>query len=363
MISPFSAETILALTQNGAKGETGEEIRTALHLPNTKKKINSVFKSLLPKLKKNEGYTFHTANKIYVRENYPIIENFTKIATETYQSSSENIDFSKNIEAAEKINNWVSEQTNQKIKNLISSQKLSEDTVALLINALYFSAPWKKPFKTRLTQNRDFYKTPEEVIQVTTMKKIDNFGYFESEDLDAKFLQMPFRSGKDIQMVVVLPNKKDGLKNLESQIEEIYKISKFNWEFVSVTIPKFKIETSVDFKTVLKKLGVTKAFRHADFSGLAGEKGEIFISDVLQKTFIEVNENGVDASAATAGNTTTKKFNSQKLQFCFLVVFHPKSLMQDFGDKKIFEADHPFLFYIKINDVVIFTGRVLVPEY
>ncbi|EFA09222.1 antichymotrypsin-2 [Tribolium castaneum] len=343
IVSPFSAQTILALAQNGAKGETATEIRSSLRLPSSRRQINAVFKSLLQKLRKTEGCTFQTANKIYIKDKYPIKPGFNATATEIFHSSTENIDFAQNTIAAEKINNWVSERTNNTIKDLIEPQKLNQDTIAVLINALYFSGAWKKPFKATQTQKRAF-KTPTDELEVDMMRKSDFLGYLESGKLDATFLQMPFRGGKDAQMVLVLPNEKGGITDLEAQLEQVYRTRNFTQEYVEVTIPKFKIETSVDFKGVLKSLGVKKAFRKADFSDLAGEKGEIRITDVLQKAFIGVDEDGVVASAATA------------------VIFHPKSLMQGMGSKKTFTADHPFLFYIKINGVVIFTGRVVSPE-
>ncbi|XP_044272319.1 serine protease inhibitor 42Dd-like [Tribolium madens] len=343
VVSPFSAQTILALAQNGAKGETGTEIRSALRLPNSRRQINSVFKSLLSKLGTHKDtFTLQTANKIYIKDKYPIKPGFNQTATEIYHSETENIDFAQNAIAAEKINTWVSQHTNNTIKGLIEPQKLNQDTVALLINAIYFSGAWKKPFKGRLTKKRPF-KAPSGELEVEMMANSDFFGYHESKELDATFLQMPFRG--DAHMVVVLPKEDAGIAHLESQLELVYKSPIFTWEYVAVTIPKFKIETSVDFKRVLRSLGVKKAFRKADFSDLAGEKGEIRVTDVVQKAFIGVDEGGVVASAATA------------------VIFQPKSLRQNPGTKKYFTADHPFLFYIKINDVVIFTGRVLSPEF
>jgi serpin B len=340
LVCPFSAEVILALAQCGAKDETGEEIRTALRLPNSQE-TGEVFKALLPKLKGNDLYKFNAANKIYVKDNFPVTAAFNTTAIETFQASSQNLDFTQ-PDAARIINDWVSEKTEGKIRDLIDSEALTDDTVMVLVNALYFSGSWKKHFKARSTQKRKFYKTNEDVVEVDTMKKSDYYGYYESEELGAKFLEMPFKGAREVKMVIVLPNDKEGLKELEGRVEEVYSGAQFQWETVEVELPKFKIETSIDFKRILKNLGVQKAFSRADFSGLAGEKGEIHISNVVQKAFISVNENGVEAAAATA------------------VLFHPKSLM-DFYGSKTFVVDHPFMFYIKVSDIVIFTGRVVSP--
>ena len=244
---------MLTLAQNGAKGKTRSEIRKALYLPDSTEEINSIFKKVVTDLKNHEGFTLRSANRIYVKEKYPIKERFVKVATEIYDSSSENVDFGKPKEAAKVINDWVAQETDDKIHDLINEKSLREDTVAVLVNALYLQASWRKHFKKTLTRSRDFYKSEENVVQVDTMMKSDYFGYFENKKLDAKYLQMQFKGGRNGSMVVVLPNEKEGLKKLEGKIGEVYQ-SDFLWEYVDVTLPKFRIETSIDFKKILKKV-------------------------------------------------------------------------------------------------------------
>ncbi|RZB38921.1 Serpin domain containing protein [Asbolus verrucosus] len=362
MISPFSVETVLALTQSGAKDETAEEIRAGLRLPNSTEKTESVYASLLPNLRGNEHYALHTANKIYVKNSYPLNEGFKNIASNVYQSGIENIDFSQKTEAADSINGWVEKQTEDKIHNLIDPKSLGEDTRVILINALYFKGKWVYPFEPLATNKQNFYKTASEVVQVDTMHNTDLYYYYESPELNAKFLQLPYE-GDDVSMVIVLPNEKEGLAALEGQIENVFAAPKFSLERVSVSLPKFTIENKVQLKKILKNLGVDKAFTdEADLSGIAGKKGELVISDVVQKAFINVTETGTEAAAATAG-----VFRSSKLFFAefawfdvHIVNFSAVEFDPEF-DLKTFVADHPFLFYIKIKDIALFAGRVSSP--
>ncbi|RZC34789.1 Serpin domain containing protein [Asbolus verrucosus] len=343
LVCPFSAETVLALVQSGAKGETRKELRTALHLSQSSEKIENVFRSLLPSLSGGKHYSLHAANKIYVKEGYAIKDDFKKTAADVYQSSVENINFSEKVQAAKTINDWVEKQTENRIHDLVPEDSLTEDTVVILINALYFKGAWSQPFRRYLTLKRDFYKSAGDVIQVDTMRNRDLHGYYESSELNATFLKLSFNKSKKVQMVIVLPNERNGLAALENQIDKVLTAPKFTSKDVNVALPKFTIESSIDFKKILKNAGVKKAFDHADFSGITGKSGQIYISDILQKTFISVDEGGVEAAAATA------------------VHLHGKSLIDYFGGEKSFVADHPFLFYIKIKNIVVFTGRVTSP--
>ncbi|RZC36281.1 Serpin domain containing protein, partial [Asbolus verrucosus] len=237
LISPYSAETVLAFAQSGCKDETAQEIRNSLRLPNDNDNVEAGVKESLSVLQGNNLYTLHTANKMYVKEDFPIKQSFKQAATEIYHSDVENIDFTQSQKAAKTMNSWVEKQTNNKIKNLISPNILSKRTKTILINAIYFQGNWSNKFYDVGTQKKSFYKTNKEVLQVDTMHHYRQwFNYYESADLDAKFLEMPFAA----------------------------------------------------FDA-----------NEADLSGIAGEKGDLIISDVLQKTYIDVEEGGVEAAAAT----------------------------------------------------------------
>ncbi|XP_064213734.1 antichymotrypsin-2-like [Tribolium castaneum] len=348
MVSPFSAETVLAFAQSGCKGNSAEELRNSLHLPNDKTKVESALKSLLPKIKGNDLYTLHTANKMYVKKDFAIKEEFKRAASQVYYADSESIDFTKNVEAANVMNSWVEKHTKSKITNLIDSNDLDKFTRAVLINALYFKANWSLPFELRLTSKREFYKTASDSIEVDMMQHLDeHFNYYESPDLKAQFLELPFLGG-EASMVFVLPNEKDGLARLETQLESVFVPQhQLKSTFLNVVLPKFRIESEIDFKSVLMKLGVAKVFddEQADLSGIAGEKGDLVIDKIVQKTFIDVSEEGVEAAAAT-----------------YVLIGFPASAILHQQQPKNFIADHPFIFYIKVKDLVIFAGRVTNPS-
>ncbi|RZC37119.1 Serpin domain containing protein, partial [Asbolus verrucosus] len=210
---PLSAETALAFAQSGCKNGTAQEIRSALHLPDDKDKIEVGIKSFLPRLKGGENYTLQSANKMYVKENFEIKKEFKTAAIQIYQADLENINFEKRDDAALTMNKWVEEQTSNKIQNLI------------------------KPSDLRI----------------------------------------------------------------ETRIESVLSPRQFYGTYVNISLPKFKIESNLSFKNILQNLGVHKAFseEEADLSGIAGCKGDLLIDDVVQKTFIDLNEDGVEAAAAT----------------------------------------------------------------
>jgi serpin B len=196
LVSPLSAKTVLALLQSGCKDETAQELRTVLQLPEDKETVESAIKSLLPKLKGNDLYTLHTANKMYVKKNFSIKEGFKKAAAQVYYADTDTIDFTQSVQAAKTMNSWVEKHTNDKIHNLIDSNLLDEGTRAVLINALYFKANWSSPFPLASTRNINFYKTATDIVQVDALKM----------------------------------------------------------EYLNVILPKFRIETSINFKNILKNV-------------------------------------------------------------------------------------------------------------
>ncbi|KAJ3644596.1 hypothetical protein Zmor_022317 [Zophobas morio] len=346
LVSPFSAETILALTHAGAKGQTAQELQSAIHLPEDNKKIEEGVKTLLPALKGHDAYTLQTANKMYIRNNFEIKPEFRKVATEAFFADSETIDFKKNVKAAETMNKWVEKQTENKIQNLISPDVVNNKTRLILINALYLKANWSSPFYLSYTRKIDFYKSASDVVKVDAMTNIygQTFLFFECHHLNAKFLELPFKGG-EASMTIILPNDKDGLSKLENDLERALVPHNLTHEMVEVQIPKFKIESKIDLKEILRNLGVVTVFTdfQADLSGIAGEPGDLVVNKVIQKSFIDVNEEGVEAAAAT-----------------FSLVAIPDSAYDD--KPKEFFADHPFIFYIKAKGVIIFVGRVTDPS-
>jgi serpin B len=256
LVSPLSAETVLALLQSGCKDETAQELRTALHLPDDKETVESAIKSLLPKLKGSDLYTLHTANKIYVKEDFSIKDGFKKAAAQIYYADTDTIDFTQSVQAAKTMNSWVEKHTNDKIHNLIDSNLLDQYTRAVLINALYFKANWSSPFLLAESGNITFYKTATDIVQVDALRHSEvYFNYYDCPHLKAEFLELPFK-GNEASMMIVLPKERDGLAALENQIENVFApMHTLKTEYLNVFLPKFRIESSLNFKNILKNVG------------------------------------------------------------------------------------------------------------
>ncbi|KAJ3653000.1 hypothetical protein Zmor_018921 [Zophobas morio] len=303
------------------KGATAQEIDALLHLP------DNIFKTVLTKLKNNETYTLQIANKLYINKKNIVVKD--ELKNLVYFSDVETIDFAGNVDAAETINRWVEAQTRNRIRDLVKPDDLSKRTRLVSINAFYFKDSWARPFFTDLTTKMDFYVTSKDIHKVETMRSRygDDFMFYECPHLKANSA-----------------NDKEGLGPLESQIDRVLAPHNLTYETVLVAVPKFKIESRIDFVELLKQMGVHKAFNEgeADFSGITGVKGDLIMDKIVQKGFIDVNEGGVEAAAST-----------------FISCPIPPSAIPE---PKEFKADHPFMYYIRVKVVVVFVGRVLRPK-
>ncbi|KAB0792579.1 hypothetical protein PPYR_14538 [Photinus pyralis] len=340
LFCPLSALIILGLTQTAARGVTAQQLSNGLHLPEDRKTVEQTFQQLLPALKGNDKYTLTSANKIYVKNGYKIKEEYKNIAQNSFGAEIQNINFEDKNAAAAEINGWVASKTQDKIRDLIDASKLSKDSRLMLINALYFNGSWLYTFNERNTLKRKFFTKSDSHIEVDMMEATRYFKYHSSSNLDAQFLEMPYK-GDDVSMVVVLPNQVEGLSALENNIEAVLNTKLDEKVNVHLQLPKFKRETRVELKKILQNLGITDAFADsADFSGF-GEPGQrpVKISDVLQKSVVEVDEKGTVAAAATLVHV---------VQTHILIQRPPP---------KQFIADHPFIYFIKSPAGVMFIGR------
>jgi serpin B len=257
-VSPFSAEVALALALSGAEGPTAEEIRTTLHLPNNPDLILKTFKSLLTSLEHHDqDYHLRNVNKIYLNKNFAIKNDFRNTALSVFGADLENVEFSQSVEAAKTINHWVEKQTENKIHDLVDPANLNDFTRSILINALYFQANWTNQFKNYFTIKEKFHPTTKDVVQVEMMTDFENdYNYYASEELEASFLEMPFE-GEEASITFVLPDAVDGLADLEQQIDQVFIKPNYTSAGVFVSIPKFKIESSLDFKEILGNVSST----------------------------------------------------------------------------------------------------------
>ncbi|CAH0699095.1 unnamed protein product [Spodoptera exigua] len=303
--SPLSAEFVLALLTLGTTEPAHTELLTALGIPDDDS-IRSSFTEVSSKLRSLKGVTFNVANKVYLKDgSYDLQPSLKVDAEKVFNAGIEKIDFNTGAAAVEVINKWVESQTNEKIKDLLSSDSVDSDTRLVLINALYFKGTWQKQFDPQNTMNQPFHITADSSVEVPMMYREDDYLYGESSELQAQLLEMPYQGG-EASMLIVLPNEIEGLdgvlSKLASGFDLMSEIGKMHKTKVQVTIPKFKIETEIDLADLLPKLGIKSIFDRAN-SGLTkilNADEPLFVSKAVQKAFIEVNEEGAEAAAATA---------------------------------------------------------------
>lgn len=260
LVCPLSVDVVLALVHAGAKGSTAKQLTDGLQLPETPELVQQTFSALAPKLQGNEYYNLSSANKIYVKDTFQISDSYKTTAVNVFNAEIDNIDFIKNEEAAKTMNSWVEQQTHDKIHDLISKDDLDEDTRLVLINAMYFHGNWESKFHDYATRKRDFYLNNNDKVEIDMMEQTNSYRYYESKELNAKFLQMPYKGG-DISMTIVLPNDKEGLGALEAKIEEVLVQPAYTFERVHVVLPKFKIETTIKFNPILQNVSLRVSIR------------------------------------------------------------------------------------------------------
>ena len=340
--SPYSIDVALAMTYEGANGKTKEEIGRALHIPTDDKLRRSSYAKLYNILNnKSNSYILKTANALWIQRDFRILDSYKEVISKYYCGKVENIDFKNNPDKArEIINNWVKKETEGKIKELIPKNGVNDMTRLVITNAIYFKGKWEREFDKDKTHDEDFWINKDKKIKVKMMTTRGVFNYAE----DAKFqvLELPYK-GDDIAMLIFLP--KDINPNISLSIDEFYNIKdNLKEEEIEVFIPKFKMEMGYNLNRPLYNLGIREAFSYdADFSKIDGKK-DLFIQNVFHKAFIEVNEEGTEAAAATA------------------VVIGLKSVSPE--EYKIFKANHPFIFFIvdKRTDLILFMGKIVNPE-
>uniref|UniRef100_A0A914D633 Serpin domain-containing protein n=1 Tax=Acrobeloides nanus TaxID=290746 RepID=A0A914D633_9BILA len=353
IISPISISIALAMCYVGAKNQTANQISQAIAGDASSDKILDYFSTIMAQLNlQNKSYELDSANRIYVQENFQLLQSYKQILTNKFQGQFENIDFSNSEAAAQNINSFIEQATRGKIKDLIPSDAINDLTRMILTNAIYFKGTWEYKFEKKQTAPKTFYLSENREQQVPMMKIKNPFPYYE--DNQVKILGLPYKS-QEVFLYVILPKDRFGLSNLlqnitgqqlQNHIQEAHKWhnNRFNSEIrIDVELPRFKIETELSLNDTLKKLGITDAFdkKKADFSGMAGSRN-LYVSDVFHKAFIETNEEGSEAAAATG-----------------VVITLMSSRGDSFEQFQTFHADHPFLYALATRQGdILFTGTV-----
>ncbi len=347
--SPSSVSTALAMTYAGAAGETESEMAKALHFQMSQEQLHQEMQALqtfwtTPDKKK--GIRLNLANRLWGQESYQFLPEFLGITREMYGAELAPLNFAQTEQARQTINSWIEDQTKKKITDLIPVGAIDSDTKLVLTNAVYFHGIWTDPFKKDRTKEKDFHLTSSDKIKVPLMHRMDDYRYGEVDDL--QILELPYGDGS-LSMVVLLPKKVDGLADLEAKLthENLNRwVSKFSMGEVKVYLPKFKTTSQFELGDTLKSMGMTTAFdaNTADFSGMTGGR-DLFISAVIHMAFVDVNEEGTEAAAATG------------------VIMAPTSAMPNPEPPPVFQADHPFVFMIRDNrnGSILFMGRIQNP--
>jgi serpin B len=349
--SPYSISTALAMTYAGARNNTATEMAKVLRFNLPQEKLHPAFASLVNALNdggKKGDYEMSVANALWIQKDYKLLDEFLALEKKHYGAGINEVNYAADAEGARKtINGWVEKQTKDRIKDLIQPGILSADTRLVLTNAIYFKGMWLVKFDKAKTREEKFFITADKTKAVPMMRMADDdeteFGYTDNDEVQV--LELPYQ-GKTLSMLVMLPRKVDGLADVEKALTAD-KVAgwaqKVHPRKVKVTMPKFECTTSFSLAEALRAMGMKDAFdtSAADFSGITGAK-DLFISAVIHKAFVKVDEYGTEAAAATAVIMTLGAGASMT---------------------PVFKADHPFLFVIRDNasGSMLFMGRVMEP--
>jgi serpin B len=351
--SPYSISLALAMTYAGARGETAQQMANTLQFLLEQARLHPAFNWLDAKLasrgqgahgKDGEGFRLNIVNAIWGQKDYEFLPAFLDVLAENYGAGLRILDFITETEASRlAINDWVSNQTEGRIKDLIPQGAISELTRLVLTNAIYFNAAWAYPFDEKVTENGPFYLLDGGQVTVPMMKQTESFGYADGEGYQA--VELPY-DGDELSMVILLPasgNFKAFEEGLQAQkVSDI--ISGLRPTQVALTMPKFEFDSEFSLADTLAAMGMPIAFSpdEADFSGMTGNH-DLFISDVIHKAFVAVDEAGTEAAAATA------------------VIMNLTSVPEPPVEVTL---DRPFIFLIRDIETgsILFIGRVLNPS-
>ncbi|XP_049620966.1 leukocyte elastase inhibitor-like [Suncus etruscus] len=350
--SPFSVSSALAMVLLGTRGSTEAQLAKTLHL-DTVKEIHSRFQSLNSDINKSgTSYILKVANRLYGEKTYKFLPEFLDSTKKMYGAELASVDFQHSFEEARQvINEWVKGQTEGKIQKMLAAGLVDSTTKLVLVNAIYFKGKWQQEFFREATEETTFRLNKKDTKKVMMMSQLNRFRQGYIRDLKVRVLELPYQD-KELSMVILLPDDIEdattGLQMIEKQMT-LEKLSEWtNPQNMSVReakvyLPRFKLEKKYTLNSHLAHLGLTQLFDpiQADLSGMSGST-DLFLSNIVQKSFLEMNEEGTKAAAATAAITVAKKCRVLCVEF---------------------KCDHPFLFLICHNAsrTILFLGRFTSP--
>lgn len=345
--SPYSISSALAMAYAGAKNETAKQMAKTLYFETDPEILHEAFAQLNKEFNgpDKKGYELNVANMLWGQKGYNFLPAFLDSTKNFYGVELMEVDFEKATEESRQaINSWVEKETKDKIKELLKEGVLNEATRLVLTNAIYFKGKWQFIFDKEGTKNLNFQLAEDKYIETLMMQQENEFNYARLENM--RILEMPYRDSS-LAMAVLLPDNVNGLAGLEKALnpEQLDKwLQVMKKQTVEVGFPQLKFTKDIELSGILKTMGMTDAFSFgkADFSGMNGNK-DFFITSVIHKAFVEVNEEGTEAAAATA------------------VTMEATAMPEE---KTTFWADHPFIFLIRDTKTnsILFMGRVENPN-
>ncbi|KAJ8681874.1 hypothetical protein QAD02_017666 [Eretmocerus hayati] len=341
--SPLSIHMAVSMVASGADGNTAQQMIRSLEVPDMSNLTLQGFEKTVTDLKNVENVTITVANNIFVAAGWDFKTEFKQVISDIFKSEVSSIDINNPDEAAESVNEWVQENTNSKIKEILDSSAIDMDTRMILVNAIYFKGDWATPFVKQETRNMPFYIDENNKKQVPTMHKEDVLVHGFLDGLKATYVVLPYENS-NLKMIIVVPQEINGLDHIEANLEslnidELITGKNVEPEFISLFLPKFKIESEIDLEETLKKLGMTDMFQNAaNFSKISDES--LKVRKAVHKAYIEVNEQGTEAAGVTA-----------------LAL----GIRSGFSDPPTLRIDRPFYFKIVLGTVPLFTGHVIEP--
>lgn len=342
VFSPFSIYTALSITSLGAGGATKDEFDKVLNNNLPIEQFHQSYKDVIDSASVGSN-KFNIANALWLDNGFQAEEDFLNTSNDLFNTHIENLDFQNNPkDSADTINSWIEQNTNGLIKNLLSSSSINSNTRMILTNAIYFKGNWERSFDPKEDSDLNFYVTADNPVKTTFMQQEGVFFYYENQS--EKLLQLNYK-GNSLSLIIVLPegNIDNFIKNLSDE-EFRSTLRNMKPEELNIKVPKFKFSFASDLAKQLSDLGMKSAFTtDADFSGISKSQN-LYISDVIHKAYIDVNETGTEAAAATSIGFTTTAFNPMPV--------------------KNFIVDRPFIFAIMDNKTktILFLGKILNPK-
>ena len=336
-----SISTAFSILYEGARGDTAAEIQDVFGFPTDDNERQVGFISFINMMnqKNNDENTIQMSNALWLANGFTPLPEYINTAITYYDSSIDTVNFTTD-EGRLEINDWVKSKTQDRIEELLVPGSITSSTKMVITNTIYFKGLWEYPFELENTYDGDFVVNPTNTVTVPMMTYDHkmNLNYTSTDQM--QMLQMPY-NGNSFSMLIILPHDAVNMQSVEDSLTldnlELWKSQLGDLRGINIHIPKFTLDTEYNLKKILPDMGVSLVFGPADLSGITGYRG-LFVSEAVHKAFVEVNELGTEAAAATA------------------------IVMNESGGP-LFKADHPFIFLIQdnITNDILFIGKIVDP--